>query len=376
MRLNLARTLPRSAANGPGERFVLWVQGCPLACPGCWNPDTWAFERRDLRSVEDLAAVILATEGIEGVTFTGGEPFAQARALTALAERVRTAGLSVFVFTGYGLDELTRPEHLALLTVTDVVVAGRYIESKRATGLAWRGSANQRVHFLSDRHGPGDMNEVAEVEFHVDSDGTLTVTGFPDAELLAFAVLWAGANLLSAVLALSAAAFYVGIYTLWLKRTSTQNIVIGGAAGAVPVLVGWSAVTNSLGWAPFVLFVAMFLWTPPHFWALAVKYIDDYRAAGVPMLPSVAPLVDAVRQMTWYTVAMVVSTLVLVPIADLGWIYGVTAVVLGVVFIAGTIGLGRHPSAAASMRLFSYSITYVTLLFGAMTLDVLVTHGI
>ena len=188
MRLNLARILPRSAANGPGERFVLWVQGCPLACPGCWNPDTWAFERRDLRSVEDLAAVILATEGIEGVTFTGGEPFAQARALTALAERVRTAGLSVFVFTGYGLDELTRPEHLALLTVTDVVVAGRYIESKRATGLAWRGSANQRVHFLSDRHGPGDMNEVAEVEFHVDSDGTLTVTGFPDAELLAFAV--------------------------------------------------------------------------------------------------------------------------------------------------------------------------------------------
>lgn len=187
MRLNLARTLPRSAANGPGERFVLWVQGCPLACPGCWNPDTWAFERRDLRSVEDLAAVILATEGIEGVTFTGGEPFAQAHALTALAARVRAAGLSVFVFTGYDLDELTRPEHLALLAVTDVVVGGRYVEAERATGLAWRGSANQRVHFLSDHYGPADMAEVAEVEFHVDKDGTLTVTGFPAEEMLAFA---------------------------------------------------------------------------------------------------------------------------------------------------------------------------------------------
>ena len=179
MRLNLARTLTRSAVNGPGERFVLWVQGCPLACRGCWNPDTWAFTRRDLRSVDELAAIILATAGIEGVTFTGGEPFVQARALTALAERVRAAGLSVFVFTGYDVDELTRPEHLALLAVTDVLVAGRYIESQRAFSLAWRGSANQRVHFLSDRYGPAEMQEVAEVEFHLGADGTLTVTGFP-----------------------------------------------------------------------------------------------------------------------------------------------------------------------------------------------------
>lgn len=184
MRLNLAQTLPRSAANGPGDRFVLWVQGCPLACPGCWNPDTWAFERRELRTVEDLAVGILATDGIEGVTFTGGEPFAQARALAALAQRVRAAGLSVFVFTGYDLDELKRPEHRALLSVTDVVVAGRYIEAKRASGLAWRGSVNQHVHFLTDRYGPGDMQEVAEVEFHVGDDGTLTVTGFPVADLL------------------------------------------------------------------------------------------------------------------------------------------------------------------------------------------------
>ncbi len=194
-------------------------------------------------------------------------------------------------------------------------------------------------------------------------------------QVLAFAVLWAGANLLSAVLAFSAAAFYVGVYTLWLKRTSRQNIVIGGAAGAVPVLVGWAAVQDSLGWAPVVLFIAMFLWTPPHFWALAVKYSDDYSAADVPMLPSVAPIESVVRQMIWYTVALVITTLVLIPVAGLGWIYGISAVVLGGLFLGGTVALQRNPTSTNSMRLFGFSITYVTALFGAMTLDVLVRNG-
>ncbi len=194
-------------------------------------------------------------------------------------------------------------------------------------------------------------------------------------QIAAFAVLWWGANLLSAVLAFGAAAFYVGVYTLWLKRTSRQNIVIGGAAGAVPVLVGWAAVQDSLSWAPIVLFLAMFLWTPPHFWALAVKYADDYRAADVPMLPAVVPLESAVRQMIWYTAALVVTTIVLIPVAELGWIYGISAAVLGAVFLGGTVALGRNPTAANSMRLFGYSITYVTALFGAMTVDVLVRNG-
>lgn len=194
--------------------------------------------------------------------------------------------------------------------------------------------------------------------------------------IAAFGVLWAGANLLSAVLALSAAAFYIGVYTLWLKRTSKQNIVIGGAAGAVPVLVGWSAVQDSLGWEPVVLFVVMFLWTPPHFWALAVKYADDYSAADVPMLPSVAPMAEVVKQMVIYTVLLVASTLVLWPVASLGLIYGIAAIVLGAVFIWGSMALGKNPTAAASMRLFGYSITYVTLLFGAMMLDVFIEHGV
>ena len=194
-------------------------------------------------------------------------------------------------------------------------------------------------------------------------------------QILAFTVLWVGANLLSAVLAFGAAAFYVGVYTLWLKRTSRQNIVIGGAAGAVPVLVGWAAVQNSLSWTPVVLFIAMFLWTPPHFWALAVKYADDYRNADVPMLPSVVPIESAVRQMVWYTAALVVTTLVLIPVADLGWIYGISAAVLGAVFLGGTIALSRNPTPAGSMRLFGFSITYVTGLFGAITIDVLVRYG-
>ena len=195
-------------------------------------------------------------------------------------------------------------------------------------------------------------------------------------EIAAFAVLWAGANLLSAVLALSATLFYVFVYTLWLKRTSRQNIVIGGAAGAVPVLVGWAAIENSLAWEPVLLFVAIFLWTPPHFWALAIRHADEYRAAQVPMLPTVASMTETIRQMVAYSVAFVVSTLVLIPVAELGWIYTVSALVLGVGFTASVVLLGRDPSAKQSMRVFALSITYVTVLFVALAIDVLVRHGV
>lgn len=194
-------------------------------------------------------------------------------------------------------------------------------------------------------------------------------------EIAAFAVLWAGANLLSAVLALSAALFYVFVYTLWLKRTSTQNIVIGGAAGAVPVLVGWAAVRDDITWAPIALFGVIFFWTPPHFWALAIKHADEYKAANVPMLPSVVPIAQAVRTMVIYTVVLVVNSLVLAPVADLGLIYTISAAVLGALFLWGTIDLGRNPTASRAMRLFGFSISYVTLLFGALTVDVLVRHG-
>ena len=185
MRLNLARTVRRSAVNGPGERFVVWVQGCPLACPGCWNPDTWAFERRILRSTTDLVAEILSVGGIEGVTFTGGEPFVQARALAEVGRAVQAAGLSVLVFTGFRPDELTSEAAQQLLDVTDVIVSGRYIESAKIQNQSLRGSANQQVHFLSSRYGASDLDDAAEAEFHLDAEGRIALTGFPSEQILA-----------------------------------------------------------------------------------------------------------------------------------------------------------------------------------------------
>jgi heme o synthase len=188
-------------------------------------------------------------------------------------------------------------------------------------------------------------------------------------EIAAFALLWWTVNLLSAVLAVSATAFYVFVYTMWLKRTSTQNIVIGGAAGAVPVLVGWSAVRNELDWAPLVLFAVIFVWTPPHFWALAVKYRDDYAAADVPMLPAVASLHTTAVRILAYTVVLWALTMLFAPVAEMGAIYTGAAVVLGAVFTVFAWNLLRTPTAPVAMRLFSWSITYVTLLFGAMAAD-------
>lgn len=191
-------------------------------------------------------------------------------------------------------------------------------------------------------------------------------------EIAAFAILWAGANLLSGLLAISATLFYVFVYSLWLKRTSKQNIVIGGAAGAVPVLVGWAAVTNSLEWTPWLLFLLIFLWTPPHFWALAIKHSDDYKAAGVPMLPVVETHEKVIASMIRYTIALTLCSLAVVPVGGMGWVYGISAGVLGAAFLWGTIALGRNTSPSASMRLFSFSISYISLLFIALTVDVFV----
>ncbi len=195
-------------------------------------------------------------------------------------------------------------------------------------------------------------------------------------EVVAFVLLWTTVNLLSAVLAVAACLFYVFVYTLWLKRTSTQNIVIGGAAGAVPVLIGWSSVTGSLDWAPVVLFGVIFFWTPPHFWALAIKYREDYAAAEVPMLPVVADVRTTVLQMIGYTLVTWLLTVLFAPVADMGPIYVAAAVVLGAVFTYQGVRLLREASYARAMRLFGWSITYVTLLFGAMALDQLVRSGL
>jgi protoheme IX farnesyltransferase len=182
--------------------------------------------------------------------------------------------------------------------------------------------------------------------------------------LFGFAVNWP-----SALLADGAIGVYVFVYTLGLKRRTPSNIVIGGAAGCFPVLIGWSAVTGDVGWPAVVLFGVIFFWTPPHFWALAMKFKDDYAAAGVPMLPVVAGAATVARQITFYSYAMVATSLLLVPIGHAGWLYLGSAVLLGALFLReahllqARVARGDNPK---PMRLFHWSITYLTLLFLAV----------
>jgi heme o synthase len=193
-------------------------------------------------------------------------------------------------------------------------------------------------------------------------------------EVAAAAWLAVVVNPLSAVLAVSATLFYVFVYTLWLKRTSTQNIVIGGAAGAVPVLVGWAAVTNRLAVAPFVMFAIIFVWTPPHFWALAIRYKADYAAADVPMLPVVATFDETAKRIVVYTLVLWATSLAFWPLGSMGWIYLAAALVLGGLFTGKAVVLARSHRPDQAMKLFKYSITYITLLFGAMAVDQLLLH--
>ena len=189
--------------------------------------------------------------------------------------------------------------------------------------------------------------------------------------------VWLGllVNWLSAWLALGALLFYVFGYTLLLKRRTTQNIVWGGAAGCMPVLIGWSAVTDSLSWSAFILFMVIFFWTPPHYWPLSMRYKDDYATAHVPMLPVVERFVVVARQIVVYSWAMVLTSLALIPVQHMGWVYAVAAVVAGGLFLAEAHRLLARSRAGAAdkvlrpMRLFHFSITYLTILFVGVALD-------
>ncbi|MDA3022303.1 MAG: heme o synthase [Actinomycetota bacterium] len=190
----------------------------------------------------------------------------------------------------------------------------------------------------------------------------------------AVALFWL-ANLISAILAIVAILLYVVGYTMLLKRRTSQNIVWGGAAGCMPVLIAWSAVTGSLTWTPFVLFMVIFFWTPPHYWPLAMKYREDYERAGVPMLPVVKPVTTVTTHILVYSVIMVLFSITLILVAPMGWVYSVAAVTLGALFIGQTVVLYRAARSQTgavlriAMRLFHGSITYLALLFLAVAID-------
>lgn len=190
---------------------------------------------------------------------------------------------------------------------------------------------------------------------------------------LSFAVLGLMVNKLSAFLATVAILFYVVGYTMLLKRRTSQNIVWGGAAGCMPVLIGWSAVTNSLSWTPVVLFMIVFFWTPPHYWPLSLRYKDDYAAANVPMLPVQESTETVAKQIVWYGLAMVATSLVLIPVAQMNWLYTVTAVLVGTWFIQESLKLKKRVKKNASelfpMRLFHLSISYLSILFLVIGID-------
>ncbi|NMG21906.1 heme o synthase [Brasilonema bromeliae] len=197
--------------------------------------------------------------------------------------------------------------------------------------------------------------------------------------VISFTLLYVFANLLAALLAMSGIVFYVLIYTHFLKRHSTQNIVIGGAAGAVPALVGWAAVTGTLSWGAWVVFAIVFLWTPPHFWSLALMIRDDYAKVGVPMLPVIAGTTPTVRQIWLYTLVTVAATFSLIyPLQISGMIYGVIAVTLGAVFIYKAWQLLHNPEDRNLAKgLFLYSISYMMLLCLGMVIDSLpISHHV
>lgn len=189
--------------------------------------------------------------------------------------------------------------------------------------------------------------------------------------LLVFSLLWlyVQVNALAAMLALTGFTIYVGVYTIWLKRRTPLNIVIGGAAGAIPPMIGGAAVSGGVELPAVLLFLIVFLWTPPHFWALALARRHDYAAAGIPMLPVVAGAERTRREIMRYTLALVGVTLLLVPVGGAGPVYLVSALALGAGFVVLARGLGRDRGGRAALHLFAYSTVYLALLFTALALD-------
>ena len=279
---------------------------------------------------------------------------------------------------------LTKPRIIELLLVSTVptmfLAAGGLpsiwlVPATLAGGTLAAGSANTLNCYL-DRDIDEQMSRTARrpLPRHAVAPRNALIFGVV-LGAVAVSFLWLTTNALAASLALAAILFYVFVYTLVLKRRTSQNIVWGGAAGCMPVLIGWAAVTGGLTWTPLVLFGVIFFWTPPHYWPLAMKFRNDYAKVGVPMLPVVATPLAVARRIVAYSWVMVACSLLLWPLATT-WIYGAAAIVLGACFLFEAHRLHRQVRGggkARPMRLFHFSITYLTLLFVAVAVDALLS---
>ena len=277
---------------------------------------------------------------------------------------------------------LTKPRIIELLLVTTIPTMFLAAEGFPSWSLvAWTliggslaaGGANVLNCYL-DRDIDALMHRTANrpsATGQISSRATI-IFGFT-LSVLSVVTLQLAVNTLAAALAAFAIAFYVVGYTMLLKRRTSQNIVWGGAAGCMPVLIGWSAVTNSLSWAPVALFMIVFLWTPPHYWPLSLRYKDDYERAGVPMLPVEESPMEVTRQILIYSWAMVFASLTLIPVANMSWLYSSAAIVFGGLFIyeayALRIRVRRNEADLKPMKLFHWSITYLSLVFLAVGID-------
>jgi protoheme IX farnesyltransferase len=276
---------------------------------------------------------------------------------------------------------LTKPRIIELLLVTTVptmVLAARGLPSvwtllATLVGGALAAAGANSMNSVYDRDIDSVMKRTSNRPMVTGQISPAAGWAFGSA-LSAISVIWLAltTNLLAAGLAGIAILLYVVGYTMILKRRTSQNIVWGGAAGCFPVLIGWAAVTGSLSWTPWILFAVIFLWTPPHYWPLSLRFRDDYDSAGVPMLPVVAAPRRVANQILWYSVATVVASLALVPVAPMGWIYSVSALLLGLVFIWEAVALRQRTLRGEDprpMRLFHWSITYLALLFLVVAID-------
>ena len=273
--------------------------------------------------------------------------------------------------------ELTKPKVQTLLlftTITTMEIAGSPPVSKIALtclgGYLSAGGAGAVNHYY-DRDIDAQMKRTATRPIPAGriSPRAALIFGFALCAL-SFLVLSLTVNLLAAALALGGFVGYVGVYTIWLKRRSAQNIVIGGAAGAVPPLVGWAATRGSLSWTAVYLFAIVFYWTPPHFWSLSLLMKDEYAKVGVPMMPVVRGERETRRQIVLYTLLLYAVTQLPFCAGEFGVAYLFASIVLGLAFIAGALWLYRQADRRTALRLYLFSLAYLALLFGAMVADV------